>query len=212
MRKLLSVALFALLLTLASTPASALTWHPRVRGAVTCLDTLSPPAYRIAWKIRNAVGVRVPMRVLSHSRPLRESIAGTTIANLTQTVKAQWRWKTVSSDGTVGHHRKTGTGKGYVLLLGDCTAPAPTSATFHVLGSGTADVTWGNMSGSSQATVSLPWTATVPLDPSFDAASLVAQDDTGSVFAQVTCQIVEDGVLVAQTTASGAYAVCSASH
>lgn len=202
----------AITLMAASVPADAATWHPRVTGHVSCATSATPPTYKIKWKIRNAAGVRVPMRVLSHSRPLTERQPGTTIATLTQSVRALWRWKTIASDGTVTRHRKTGTGKGYVLLLGDCVAAAPTSATFHVLGTGTADVTWGNISGSSQATVSLPWSATVTLDPSFDVASLVAQDDTGSTSAQLTCQIVEGGVVVAQTTASGAYSVCDASH
>jgi hypothetical protein len=209
-RWLLAGLVIALLGTM--TPASAGIWHPRVSGHVSCQRASNPPSFRVSWSVRNGIGIHVPMRILSHSRPLTETFAGTTITSLTQIVKALWRWTSVTPDGTTVRHRKTGTGKGYAVLLGDCLPAAAATATFNVLGNGTADVTWGNIAGSSQATVGLPWTATVTLDPSFDVAVLLAQDDTGSASAQLTCQIVEGGVVVAQTTASGAYAVCDASH
>jgi hypothetical protein len=89
-------------------------------------------------------------------------------------------------------------------------AKPPQGWYIRVLGSGSALVTWGNIGGTSQQTVALPFSAKVGAGGSFNVISVVAQRNAGDS-GSITCQIVHTGRVVKQSTSSGAYAVCSAS-
>jgi beta-lactam-binding protein with PASTA domain len=80
----------------------------------------------------------------------------------------------------------------------------------RVEGTGTALVTWGNIGGTSQATVSLPWSVHVGTSGSYDVVTVVAQRQSGSSGA-ITCEVIESGFVEERNVASGPYAVCSAS-
>ena len=78
-----------------------------------------------------------------------------------------------------------------------------------VVGSGSALVTWGTISGSSQVTVGLPWSTKVSVDFTFDVVTVVAQRQSGGS-GSITCEVIHDGRVVERKTSSGAYAVCTA--
>jgi hypothetical protein len=80
----------------------------------------------------------------------------------------------------------------------------------HVEGSGSALVTWGNISGTSQQTVSLPWTAQVHRNGSFDVVTVVAQRQSGDS-GSIVCEVIHSGRVVKRSVSSGGYAVCTAS-
>lgn len=80
----------------------------------------------------------------------------------------------------------------------------------RVEGSGTALVTWGNIGGTSQQTVTLPWSVHVNVDAGFDVVTIVAQRQSGSS-GSITCEVIRSGRVVERNVSSGPYAVCTAS-
>lgn len=90
------------------------------------------------------------------------------------------------------------------------TAKPPQGWYIRVEGSGAALVTWGNIEGTSQQTVSLPFSIKVSTHGDFDVISVVAQRQSGDS-GTIVCEVVHSGRVVKRSPSAGAYAVCSAS-
>jgi hypothetical protein len=98
-------------------------------------------------------------------------------------------------------------GEGAVVLT---LAKPPQGWFVRVEGSGSALVTWGNIGGTSQQTVTLPWSVHVDVDGGFDVVTIVAQRNSGSS-GSITCEVIHSGRVVERNVSSGPYAVCTAS-
>jgi hypothetical protein len=206
MRRGLGIALIVAMLVPAAAAYSAPNrrWAPRVEVTVLCYRDTG--TYEVAWKVVNTQPGR-RMRVLSTTRDLNETFAGTTAVSLTQKARVVWRWR---EDGAL--RTKRGRASATLQLNGTCRIPtievAVTSSAIH---SG-IDVYWGNLDSDSSATnILTPFSAVVPVDLDYDIVSLLAFEDDG-LNTTLTCLIKMDGVAVERASAQGPNSSCDVSH
>ncbi len=186
-------------------PAAARPWSPRIEVSVFC--TRSTGTYDVVWTVVNTHPTR-RMSILSTTRDLVETLAGTTRGTLTQQVRVRWRWR---SGGEV--HRKEGSATATFELDGTCTIPViGVSVTSSAIHSAVA-VYWGTIDEDNSSTdILTPFNALVDVDPDFDIVSMTAFEDSGNNSVTLTCSLTVDGAVEERSTASGGFSSCDVSH
>lgn len=119
----------------------------------------------------------------------------------------------MAPDGHVTRHVKRGTTNGKLVLPGGCTPHlAENMVTYSIIGSGTFDLTYEGLGGTSQATVKAPWSVDVPYIHDNQFFYFSAQEADGNSSASFSCQWTLGGEVQGTSPSSGAYSICSVSN